>query len=285
MEPPGRNWDALDASRPNPARVYDTYLGGKNGYAADREEAARIEAALGPPAPGHLPVPQEIALRNRLFLDRAVSWAARHGARQILDLGAGFPVSGRIIRPPDADPVTLRAVHEAAGDGWPGTRCAYVDNDPVVVSHTTALVADGTKVAAVPADLSDPAAVLSDPAVRECLDFRRPVCVILGLVLDRFPPDDARAITAAYVAAVAPGSALVISCPRTEDGELRETARAACTVYRFWDHAAAEVASFFAGTRLIDPGVVPARGWQGGWQDFAVPDSPAYVLCGLGVKR
>ena len=279
------NWDALDASRPNPARVYDHFLGGKDTYAADREEAARIEAALGPPAPGHLPVPQEIALRNRLFLDRAVSWAARNGARQVLDLGCGFPVSGRVIKPPGADPVTLRGLHEAAGDGGPGARCAYVDHDPVVTSHTSALAADGTKIMAVLADLSDPAAVLSDPGVRECLDLRRPACVVLGSVLQSFPPDEARAITGAYTAAVAPGSALVISCPRTEDGELRETAREACTVYRFWDHPAAEVASFFAGTRIMAPGVVPARGWNAGWRDFVTPDGPAYVLVGLGVKR
>jgi len=33
---------ALDTSRPNIARVYDYWLGGKDNFAADREEAERM---------------------------------------------------------------------------------------------------------------------------------------------------------------------------------------------------------------------------------------------------
>lgn len=294
-EPPGVRWPATDASRPNAARVYDYFLGSKDNFAADREEAARIEAVFGTPRPGHLTVPREMALRNRMFLDRAVSWASRQGIRQFLDLGAGYPAGGRVIRLPGSEEVThevtLRSVHEAALDGGPA-RVVYVDHDPLVFTHTAALAADGVNVVAVQGDLSDPRGILGgvavlpyDPVPQGFIDFREPACVILGLVLQLWPAEQARHIAAAYVKALAPGSALVISVPRHEDAGLCERAGANFTAARFWNHMRGQVEGFFTGTRLMDPGVVPARGWNGGWQDYQRPDSSAYVLAGVGVKR
>jgi S-adenosyl methyltransferase len=49
-EAPARS--AVDASRPNIARVYDFLLGGKDNYAADRAEAARL-LAIYPRLPHH----------------------------------------------------------------------------------------------------------------------------------------------------------------------------------------------------------------------------------------
>src|SRR5581483_1438992 len=62
---------------PNIARVWDYWLGGKDNFAADREMAQQVEALFGPPQPGHLPVPREMAVRNRQFLARAVIGDAR----------------------------------------------------------------------------------------------------------------------------------------------------------------------------------------------------------------
>jgi O-methyltransferase involved in polyketide biosynthesis len=264
--------------------VCDLWLAGKNDYEADRDLAARVMEAFGPPADGHLPEPQEMFLRGRLFTDRAVSWASRQaGVRQFLDLGAGFPASGRIVVLPDGGTVTLRDTHEAARDGGPA-RVAYIDNDPVVARHHEALTADGENVVAVLGDLSGPAAVLADPVVSGCLDLSQPVCVILAAVLQYFPPEQATEIAAAYVAAAAPGSVLVVACPRIDDPGLWERVSAAYTAAETWNHTAEQVEGFFDGTDILPPGVVPARGWNAGWRDCVTPDSAVYALAAVGVK-
>jgi hypothetical protein len=122
----------LDAGRPNIARVYDFLLGGKDNYAADREEAARLLEIY--------PLLGKRARENRLFLARAVAWLARVGVRQFLDVGAGLP--------------TANNTHQVARQVNPACRVVYADIDRVVVRHAQALLA-GTGVAAIEADLAD----------------------------------------------------------------------------------------------------------------------------------
>src|SRR5712692_6394544 len=102
---------------------------------------------------------------NRAFITQAVTWAARQGIGQFTDLGAGLPASP--------------AVHQTARAVNPSARVAYVDTDPVVLAHARALLATSDEVAAVAADLRDPAAVLADPGLRAVIDPAEPVGVIL----------------------------------------------------------------------------------------------------------
>ena len=76
---------AVDTTRPNIARVYDYWLGGKDNFAADREEAERMLTVY--------PLLRERARENRLFLARAVTWLAKQGIRQFLDIGSGLPTA------------------------------------------------------------------------------------------------------------------------------------------------------------------------------------------------
>ena len=128
----------LDTAVPNMARVYNYWLGGKDHFAADRAEADRL-VELYPPLPA-------LVRENRAFLIQAAGWAARQGIGQFIDLGAGFPASP--------------SIHQAARAVRPAAQVAYVDIDPVVLSHAAALLATDDGVAAVGADLRDPAAVL-----------------------------------------------------------------------------------------------------------------------------
>ena len=94
----------------------------------------------------------------------------------------------------------------------PEARVAYVDYDPVVVSHARALLARPDSSVAVRGDLREPAALLEDPVIRNHLDFSRPVAVILVAVLHFISDDDDPAgIIATIRDALAPGSYLVIS--------------------------------------------------------------------------
>jgi O-methyltransferase involved in polyketide biosynthesis len=181
----------FDPATPNMARVYDYWLGGKDNFSADRAEAERL-LGIYPPV-------RELVRENRAFIIRAVSWAARQGTGQFLDLGAGLPA--------------CPAVHQAARQVMPAATVAYADVDPVVLSHARALLATSDGVSAVAADLRDPGAVLADPELRAVIDPTRPVCVIFGAVLHFMDAAAARAVTAGYARGMAPGSCLI--CPDT----------------------------------------------------------------------
>ena len=175
----------FDPATPNMARVYDYWLGGKDHFPADRAEAERL-LGIYPPL-------RDLVRENRAFVVQAVSWAARQGIGQFLDLGAGVPASP--------------AVHQAARKVMPLARVAYVDVDPVVLSHARALVATSDGVTAVAADLRDPGVVLADPVLRAVIDPDRPVCVILGAVLHFLDTGAARAVTAGYARLMTPAAA------------------------------------------------------------------------------
>jgi len=227
----------LDTSVPNMARVYNYWLGGKDHFAADRAEAERL-VALYPPL-------LALARENRAFVAEATAWAAGQGISQFIDLGAGLPAS-----PP---------VHQAARAVIPTTRVAYVDIDPVVLSHARALLATGDGVTAVAADLRDPQAVFASQELREVIDPARPVCVILGAVLHFMDAGAARAVTAGYARLMAPGSCLVISVACFDDEALAKQLAEEYTAAEWHNHTAADVASFFAGLEMAGPGVGEAH--------------------------
>ena len=248
----------LDTSVPNMARIYNYWLGGKDHFAADRAEAARL-VALYPPLPA-------LARENRAFLIAAAGWAARQGIGQFIDLGAGLPASP--------------SVHQAARAVLPAARVAYVDTDPVVLSHAAALLATGDGLAAVDADLRDPAAVLDNQDLRAVINPGRPVCIILGAVVHFLDPAAARAVTAGYASLLAPGSCLVLSCARFEDEELAKQLAQEYTAATWYNHSPADIAGFFNGLELAGPGITEARTWPK--RPPEADDRNGHVLAGVG---
>jgi len=234
------------SSTPNMARVYDYWLGGKDHYAADRAEAERL-LAIYPP------------LR--------VSWAARQGVGQFFDLGAGLPASP--------------SVHQAARAVLPAARVAYVDLDPVVLSHARALLATGDGVTAVSADLCDPAGVLTHPELRAVIDPARPTGIILGAVLHFLDANAAHAVTAGYARLMAPGSCLIISVACFQDEALGKRLAAEYTAAEFVNHAPADIASFFAGVDMIGPSLVEAATWRPRTPAPALHHRDGHVLAGV----
>jgi O-methyltransferase involved in polyketide biosynthesis len=252
----------IDTSKPNTARVYDFLLGGKDNFAADREQARKL-----------LRIDPRAALtcrENREFVTRAVSWAASQGIRQFLDLGAGLPTSP--------------SVHEAAREVIPDARVCYVDNDPVAVLHANALLTTPDGVSATEADLADPDAVLANPVVARTIDLSQPVCVILAAVLHFYDPDQARRITGGYMSRMAPGSVMAISCLRQDDPA--RWAPVAYTAAQLYNHSRDELTTFFAGQDLVGPGLAPSDAWRGGMSQVpSAPRGTLYTLAGVAVKR
>jgi hypothetical protein len=238
----------IDTSKPHPARMYDYYLGGKNHFAADRETAEKGLAAWQ--------AGRVAARENRAFLGRAVRFlAAEAGIRQFLDIGTGLP--------------TTNSVHEVAQAVAPSSRVVYADNDPLVLAHARALLTSSPegRTAYIQADLRDPQSILSDPAVREVLDFGQPIALMLVAVL-HFVPDEFKPaqVMATLIDALPSGSYLVASHITEEHDPVGPAAgarayRAAGLPAQLRDSDQfAQLA--FSGLDLVPPGVVLVSEWR-----------------------
>jgi O-methyltransferase involved in polyketide biosynthesis len=171
-------------------------------------------------------------------------------------------------------------VHQAARAVLPAARVAYVDIDPVVLTHAVALLATDDGVAAVDADLRDPAAVLGHQDLRAVINPGQPVCVILGAVVHFLDPHAARAVTAGYASLLAPGSCLALSCARFDDEELARQLAQEYTAATWYNHSPADIAGFFGGLDLIGPGVTEARTWPN--RPAEADNRTGHVLAGVG---
>jgi O-methyltransferase involved in polyketide biosynthesis len=232
--------EPFDTSRPNIARVWDYWLGGKENFAADRELAEKMLAVH--------PVTARMARENRQFLGRAVSYVASRGVRQFIDVGAGLP--------------TALNTHDIAQHVNPQARVAYVDNDAVVISHARSLLAKSPGVIAVPGDMRDPGGILGDDGLAALIDLAEPACVIMSGVLHFADVGTARQVAAAFAGALVPGSYLVISVGSGNPTE-GDNFTSAYTAARIYIHPLDDVVSFFAGMDLVPPGVVPVLCWNG----------------------
>jgi O-methyltransferase involved in polyketide biosynthesis len=253
---------APDVTRPNIARAYDYLLGGKDHFPADRDLAHRLLAIY--------PGVRQMVRENRRFLVRALDYVLVQGVRQYVDLGAGLPTSP--------------AVHDIVRRHSTGP-VLYVDNDPVVVNHLWALACSPSPhVHALPADLTTPATVIRQIREGGLIDLAQPVCLILAMVLHFMDAPAARDLVAAYVSELAPGSHVIITAGAGAPA-IGDQITATYDAAPLYNHSRDDVAGFFTGLDLVDPGIADARAWQPGWRTPApFFDRAGQVLAGVGVK-
>ena len=259
----------IDTSKPHPARMYDYYIGGKNHFAADRAVADKALASW--------PAGRTGLRENRKFLGRVVRFrAAAAGIGQSLHIGPGRPA-----------PNNVPAVAQAAA---PSARVVYVDNDPMVLAHARALLdsSPGGRTAYVQADLRQPESILESPVLREVLDFRQPVALMLVAVLhflhDEDKPDE---VVGTLLDALPPGSYLAASHMTLEHdaaavgGGQQAYLDAGIPMHARDSDQFARLA--FTGLRMVPPGVVLVSEWR---PETAAPrPTPAEVSCYGGVAR
>jgi S-adenosyl methyltransferase len=260
----------IDTSRPSAARVYDYYLGGKDNYAADREAGDRVLEA----SPGAA----RAARDNRRYLGRVVRYlAGEAGIRQFLDIGTGLPSGDN--------------VHEVAQRIAPDARIVYVDNDPIVLSHARALLTSSPAGACayIHADLREPGKILEQAA--QTLDFSKPVVLMLVAILHFIPDaDDPRAIVAELVGTLAKGSYLALSATSLNNLSVAQSAdlqvqyaRTPSGVVKL--RSAEEIARFFEGLQLVEPGLVDITKWRPAEGEKAEQQpGDAVLLGGIGSK-
>src|SRR3984885_14831647 len=236
----------IDTSVPHAARIWNYWLGGKDNFAVDR--------AAGDAWTATFPGMRDIARASRGFLIRSIAYLADDaGVRQFLDVGTGLP--------------TANNTHQVAQRIAPEARIVYVDNDPLVLAHARALLTSTPQgaTAYIHADLRDPEKILAEAA--DTLDLTQPVALILTVVLTHVDDiDTARSIVRGLLAGLPSGSYLSLN-----DGTsviARDQLEQATQDYNdsgalpYVQRTPAEIASFFEGLELVEPGVVSCPRWR-----------------------
>jgi hypothetical protein len=236
----------IDTEVPNSARIWNYWLGGKDNFPVDRRAGDDYRAIY--------PEIVDVARASRRFLTRAVRYLAGQArVRQFLDIGTGLP--------------TADNTHEVAQRVAPDAKVVYVDNDPVVLAHARALLTTTTRqgdTAYIDADLRDPDTILG--AAARTLDFTQPVGLMLLGILGHIEDDEeARSIVERLMDALPPGSYLTI-CDGTNDTSeagveaQRRYNESGAVPYRL--RSATQVAAFFEGLGVVEPGVVSCPRWR-----------------------
>jgi hypothetical protein len=262
----GRAPRDIDITTPHSARVWNYWLGGKDNYQADRAAGEEFLAIY----PGQ----RDKARACRQFLLRSVRYLANDaGVRQFLDIGTGLP--------------TANNTHEVAQHEAPDSRIVYVDNDPLVLAHARALLTSSPEGAThyIDADLHDPGPILTQAG--RTLDFSRPIALMLIGVLGHIQDyDEARSIVSRLLKGLPSGSYLV-QC----DGDDTSAAYiAALEGYRdrssvpYNVRSQDQIAAFYQGLDLIEPGLVPIQHWRPEPNPFGEPLDVA-EFGGVGRKR
>src|SRR6266487_3814138 len=240
---------AFDPTKPNIARVYDYLLGGKDNFAADR--------ALGNQIIASLPTVQVGVRAQREVLGRVVSYLVGEAVvGQLIDIGSGLP--------------TAESVHEVAQRIDPRTRVVYVDNDPVVLAHARALLADNPRTIVIEGDLRSPQHIVNHPDARGHLDSEQPhelMALLRGAL-----PAGSYVFIHHLVDSGDPAIADVQAALRRGLGRGQ---------FRDWD----QIRGLFDGFELVEPGLVLVPDWRPRGGTLRAEHHPVLRLACVGVAR
>ncbi|WP_405560047.1 SAM-dependent methyltransferase [Streptomyces sp. NBC_01180] len=243
--PPGPAQRKTDTLVPHSARIWNYWLGGKDNYPVDEQAGDAYSAVF----PGIV----TIARSSRAFLRRTITHLVEEaGIRQFLDVGTGLP--------------TVDNTHEVAQRLDPGARIVYVDHDPMVLTHARALLTSTPEgaTAYADADLADTDRILGLAA--RTLDLTRPTALILSNILGHVADHGrARAIVGRLMEGLPSGSYLAVndgSRGTDADYEQAQDAYNETGAIPYFLRPVDEIAAFFDGLELLEPGVVSVQFWR-----------------------
>ncbi|MQS16942.1 SAM-dependent methyltransferase [Streptomyces kaniharaensis] len=259
----------LRTDRAHPARVYDYMLGGKTNFPVDREVGDRILAEW--------PGSRTATRASRAVMHRMTRRLAEtHGIRQFLDIGTGIP--------------TTPNLHEVAQSVDPTCRVVYVDNDPIVLAHSRALLTSAPegRTAYVEGDFREPERFLADPAVTGTLDFTRPIAVMLVNLVHFLSDEAAHPPVRKILDALPSGSYLALAAGTADSiPELVSVGSRRYSEAGIENHLRprAAVERFFDGLELDEPGVALVNRWYPELDDEpALADHDVASYAGLARK-
>ncbi|GAA3821701.1 SAM-dependent methyltransferase [Sphaerisporangium flaviroseum] len=258
----------LDTSTPNFARIGNYFIGGKDNFAADREAAEQILAIA--------PEIRTMAREVQAFQVRVIRYLVEQGITQFIHIGAGIP--------------SRQNTHEIAQSLIPEARVVYVATDPVVLSHSRALLATDSRTGVVEGDVLHPAELVADPILRQIIDVERPLAVVITGALQYIPDEDDPFKRVAELRDWMPAGSYLAIAHIVFDSR-PEAAAPIVEVYRRVfnrmedaSRTRDQVQGFLDGLEPVEPGLVYVRQWR--------PDNPlnlhrpekAWVVGGVGRK-
>lgn len=144
----------VDASKPNPGRIYDYFLGGSHNFEVDRQAAEQVLKLV--------PFVTKFTRLQRWALqDIAVEMSERRGYDVIIDFASGLPTNDHI--------------HHKVPQGM---IVIYSDYDPVVVEYAHEILGNTPNVYYFYADANHPEELLNRPEVQQILGSRRNVAFV-----------------------------------------------------------------------------------------------------------
>jgi len=260
----------IDTTVPVSARIWNYWMDGRDYYPVDKAAGDEYAKAF----PGIF----TMARSCRYFIGRSVRFlASEAGIRQFLDIGTGLPSHDN--------------THEIAQRVAPESRVVYADNDPLVLAHARALLTGNSPgdTDYINADLNDPGSILE--IARQKLDFSRPVAIMLMGILGHIgnPAEDddrfAQSVVLTLKDALPPGGYLALNeavdTDPAQNAALDYYNQTGAVPYRV--RRADQIARFFDGLELVEPGVVPIHEWRPDPSPF--PPTPVPALGGVARKR
>ncbi len=252
----------IDTSVPHSARIWNYWLGGSDNYPVDRAAGDQYREVF--------PQIIDVARTSRAFQARAVRFlAAEIGLRQFLDVGAGLP--------------TADNTHQIAQRIAAESRIVYVDNDPPVVAHARQLLGSTPEGVAeyLAGDLGQPEEIIR--AAAGPLDFGRPVALMLMGVMGHIDDGEAYPIVRRLLDGLPTGSYLVLQDGVNATDTFHEAQQGyddtGAVPYRL--RQPEQVAAFFVGLDLVEPGVTRVARWH---PDLGDPSPDADVVGGVARK-
>ena len=256
----------IDTTVPHSARVWNYVLGGKDNYAVDRAAGDGMIAAL--------PSIVAVARGYRQFIARSAQVALEAGCRQFIDVGTGLP--------------TANSTHLLVQAQAPEAKVVYVDNDPLVLVHAKALLTSTPegRTDYIDADMHDPERIIEE--ARRTLDLSQPVMVTFTGVLGHAETAaQAADICHRLVAPLASGSWLGVAegVHGTDDeGTRAADAHNDAGGVAYYVRSPEEIATFFEGMELVEPGIVPVNRWRADPVEVGTPQEPLAAVAGLARK-
>ncbi len=245
-EPDAAAGTGIDTTVSHSARIWDYWLKGKDNYAVDREVGDRIEEML--------PDIVRQAREDRLFLGRVVRYlAGEAGIRQFLDIGTGLPTADNThqvaqrVAPETQDRLRRQRSPGAGARAGPADQHARGDHrlHPRGHARSRNILAEAART----------------------LDFGQPIAItMLGVLWHVMDNDEAYAIVNRLMEVMPSGSYLALNHPTLE-----VTGEKMATAIQYWNQYGKppgthrtpdELARFFDGMDLVEPGVVSITRWR-----------------------
>jgi len=263
----------IDITTAHPARIHNYLAGGDANFTVDREA---VEKAVGM-LPGEMETARRAVQTMAAFLARVVCHLVVDvGVTQFVKLGTAVPAG--------------RDVHEIAQAAAPGTRIVYVGDDPTVLAHAHALRRSSAEVttAYVHGSLLDLDPIIEQTAT--ILDLDQPVAFLspatMNFVADEHDP---YGIVARLLDAVAPGSYLALAHSSLDVGSegMREAADKFAKLMgnTYVIRTRDQIARFFTGLELAEPGLVPIEQWRPPADDLPDPTRRPVPIYGALARK